>query len=255
MYWAPPHNEQAEWGGATYPPQSPSMSLIGDYPQQTLIGWQGPDGNQPSSINPSSQVLFLALYSNNLFNPTLRGPLVPNFSLPEVHFSQNSNTYIQPPNTFPCAQTFCPDVPPHFSHNFPINSPSWPKTHTWPAMAPPAPFSPLPFHNVTSFPIPVFNPLSIQLPYSAHTSSFIPPPFIAPYVSSMPHQSVINTLSHTPLPPLTALHNPPLQYVYCLPVPLAPFSPTSHSSSHTPSKTLPSVSHISLLNSKSNFHT
>ena len=114
MYRTPPHNEQAEWGGSTYPPQSPSMSSIGDYPQQTLIGRQGPDGNQPSGMNPSSQVPFLASYSDDLFNPTLRGPLVPNFSLPEVHFSQNSSAYTQPPNTFPCVQTFCPDIPPHF---------------------------------------------------------------------------------------------------------------------------------------------
>jgi len=93
MYRTSPHNEQAEWRGSMYPPQSPLMSLIGDYPQQTLIGWQGPNGNQPSGMNPSSQVPFLASYSDDLFNPTLRGPLVPNFSLPEVHFSQNSRSY------------------------------------------------------------------------------------------------------------------------------------------------------------------
>jgi len=231
------------------------MSSIGDYPQQTLIGRQGPDGNQPSGMNPSSQVPFLASYSDDLFNPTLRGPSVPNFSLPDVHFSQYSDAYIQPSNTFPRAQTFRPDVPPHFSRNFSVNSPSRPETHARPATAPPAPFSPLPFHNITSFPIPVFNPLSIQLPYSAHTSSLIPPPFVAPYVSGIPHQPIMNTPSHALPPPSTALHNPPIQYVYCLPTPSAPFSPTSHSSSHTPSRTLPSVSHISILNSKSDFHT
>ena len=151
----------------------------------------------------------------------------------------------------PFAQTFHPI----FLAISRLISPSRPETHARPATAPPAPFSPLPFHNITSFPIPVFNPLSIQLPYSAHTSSLIPPPFVVPYVSGIPHQPIMNTPLHALPPPSTALHNPPIQYVYCLPTPSAPFSPTSHSSSHTPSRTLPSVSHISILNSKSDFHT
>jgi len=267
MYQTPPHNEQAEWGGSTHQPQSSSISSIGNYPQQTLIGQQGPaNGNQASSMNPSSQVPFLALYSDDLFNPSFREPSVPSiqkFSLAEVHFSQNSSAYTQPPNTFPCVQTFCPDIPPHFPLAFPINSSSWPGSHTravtsdcqgfwnphrlWvgrvrvrvqksvPATyktssrtsktdenwqrygqnnrkycfahisvisglfwlflgskthrvagkgtgwkkkpqgyprqslavtAPPAPSLPLSFRNITSFPIPVFNPLLIQLPYS-----------------------------------------------------------------------------------------
>ena len=252
MYRTPPHNEQAEWGGSTYQPQSPSMSSIGDYPQQTLVGRQGPDGNQTSGMNPSSQVPFLASYSDDLFNPTLGGPLVPIYSLPEVPFSQNSGAYTQPPNTFPRAQTFHPDVPPHFPRTFLIHSPSRPETHTRPATAPPAPSSPQLFRNITSFPLPVFNPLSIQLPYSPHTSSLNPPPFVAPRVLGMPHQPVSTAPSHA-LPPPSASYNPPIQYVYCLPAPSAPFPPLH--SSHTSSKTLPSVSHISLLNSKSDFHT
>ena len=105
-------------GEAQHQPQSSSISSIGNYLQQTLIGQQGPaNRNQASSMNPSSQVPFLALYSDNLFNPSCREPLVPSiqkFSLVEVHFSQNSSAYTQPPNTFPCVQTFCPDIPPHF---------------------------------------------------------------------------------------------------------------------------------------------
>jgi len=88
MYRTPP-NKQAEWGGTTYQPQSPLVSSIGDYPQQTLIGQQGPDGHQASGMNPSSQVPFTASYSDDLFNPTLWAPSVssvPIFSLPEVHF-------------------------------------------------------------------------------------------------------------------------------------------------------------------------
>jgi len=238
MYRTPPHNnEQAEWGGTTYQPQSPSLSSIGDYPQQTIIGRQGPDSHQASGMNPSSQVPFLASYSDDLFNPPLRGPSVssvPTFSLPEVHFPQNSGAYTQPPDTFPRVRTFRPDVPPHFPRVFPIHSLSRPAT------APPAPSSPLLVHNMTSFPIPLFNPLSIQLPYSPHTSSLIPPPFVAPHVSNMPHQPASNAPSHgLPLP--SASYNPPVQYVYCLPAPLTPFpsaplhSP-SHSTSHTSSK-------------------
>jgi len=243
-----PHNEQAEWGGTTYQPQSPSISSLGDYPQQTLIGRQGPDGHQASGMNPSSQVPFLASYSDDLFNPPLRAPSVPSvpiFSLPEVHFPQNSNAYTQPPDTFPRVRAFRPDVPPHFPCAFPAHSSSRP------ASAPPAPSSPLIVYNTTNFSVPVFNPLSIQLPYSPHNSSLIPPPFIAPM--NMPHQSIPNAPSHAlPFPS----YNPPVQYVYCLPGPSTPFSPTpSHSTSHISSKTLPSVSHISLLNSKSDFHT
>ena len=258
MYRTPP-NEQAEWGGTTYQPQSPLILSIGDYPQQTLIGQQGPDGHQVSGMNPSSQVPFTASYSDDLFNPTLQAPSVssvPIFSLPEVHFPPNSRAYTQPHDTFSRVRAFHVDVPPHFSQTFPIHSSSWPVS------APPAPSSPLLVHNTTNFSVLVFNPLSIQLPYSPHTSSLIPPPFIAPtsapHVPNMPYQPVSNTPSHSyalPFPP--ASHNPPIQYVYCLPTPSssAPFQLPSHSTLHTFSKMLPSVLHISLLNSKSDFHT
>ena len=256
MYRTPP-NEQAEWGGTTYQPQSPSVSSIGNYPQQTLIGRQGPDGHQASGMNPSSQVPFTASYSNDLFNPTLRAPSVssvPIFSLPEVHFPPNSRAYTQPHDTFSRVRAFHADVPPHFSRTSPIAFSSRPAR---PATAPPAPSSPLPFHNVASSSIPFFNPLSIQLPYFPHTSSLIPPPFVTPHVPGMPHQShqpASNTLSYASQPS-SALYNPPIQYVYCLPASSSPLSSSSHFPSHTSSKTLPSISHISLLNSKSDFHT
>jgi len=242
MYQTPP-NEQAEWGGTTYQPQSPLVSSHGDYPQHTLIGRQGPDGHQASGMNPSSQVPFLASYSDDLFNPPLQAPSVssvPIFSLPEVHFPQNSGVYTQPPDTFPRVRAFHADTPPHFSRTFPIHSSSRP------ASAPPAPSSLVLVHNMTSLSIPVFNPLSIQLPYSPHTLSLIPPPFIAPHVSNMPYQPVSNTPSHSHALPFSSA---PVQYVYCLPTPLTPFSSApfqlpSHSTSHTSSKMLPSVSHI-----------
>jgi len=206
-------------------------------------------------MNPSSQVPFLASYSDDLFNPPLRAPSVssvPIFSLPEVRFPQNSTAYIQPPDTFSRVRAFRADVPPHFPRTFPNHSSSRP------ASAPPAPSSPLLVHNMTNFPVPVFNPLSIQLPYSHRTSSSLPPPFVAPHVPNMPHQPVSNAFSHA-LPFPSTSHNPPVQYVYCLPAPSTPFSAPfqspSHSTSHISSKTLPSVSHISLLNSKSDFHT
>ncbi|KAF8804652.1 hypothetical protein BYT27DRAFT_7259129 [Phlegmacium glaucopus] len=204
MYRTPHINEQHKWGGATYHPDSPSPSLTSNFSQHTFVGQHGHDSYQHA-------------VADDLFNPAIGGPSTRTFNLPNVPFSTNPHFNRPSPDTFQRVHNFHHDTPPHLLAQSLNNSIP---TH-------PPPIPPHPPRAVPLFPIPPFNPLSIQFPPQP---SSLPPPFVAP-----------NSSQH------------PVRYVYCLPppLPLSSVIPSLNASS----KALLSVTHISLLNSKSDFYT
>ena len=194
-----------------------------------------PDGYQASGTIPSSQVPIVALasYSDDLFNPAIGGPSATSFNLPNVPFPKNSQFEQALPDTFDAGH-FQYDTPPHMTMR-PSYNPSCP---------PPIP--PRPRDIISSYPIPVFNPLSIQFPRNPQT--IITPPFPHVPIQNAPPPVI------TTAPPFVP-NDPSVQYVYCLPTPSSTsLALPSFFSPHVTPKTLPSVTHISLLNSKSDIY-
>jgi hypothetical protein len=210
-----PLNEQHEWGG--YPFQTTSTIDTGG---QTLLA------SQPAADTDPSQVPFTASYSDDVFAPATGGhsqflpyilPNVPDFH----HFRRNEQHTPSVPHLFP------------YNNNPPV---------------PNAPFPPSYRDNRT--PVPHNVPLRpLPLPSRIHPHPFVmnnhhipfpqnPPQPYLPFPPQPPYQP------HMPL----AHQNPQIQYVY-IPTPQPDTSLLA-----PPSKSLPVITTIHSLNTKSDFY-
>jgi hypothetical protein len=194
---------------------------------------------QNGGIPYQSQVPFHASNSDDLFHPISGRPSSIPYVLPDVPLPQNprlQHAYIQPLDTFHRNRTFQRDIPPHMRPNSP---------NLLPSVSLPQPYIPInqPYipNDQSHYPIPHQHP---PLPFMQPSFATAPPPFISHVPPNVPHYSP--PFAH-PYPP-PSFPNPPIQYVYCLPPPNSQASPFSQS------KTLPSVTHISILTSKSDFY-
>ena len=211
-------NEQHEWGGFRFPTTS-----------QTDTGGQTVLASRPAAAADPSQVPFVASYSDELFAPAAgsRSPYLP-YALPAVHDFQRSrpNDRQSPTITYPF---------PHHNDR-------------------PLPSIPLPY------PLSSYNrtPAPPQRPVSSHLHPRVdvhqPPPasFPQPHV---PFNSVPLPTSHSYIPfssvPAYQSHapfNPQIQYVY-VPAPSSDALPLPPAS-----KSLPVITTIHSLNSKTDFY-
>lgn len=95
-------NEQHIWGGQL--PQSRPFSVSEDEGEQmTIVTHQLHAGHQDSQFCPSSPAGFVASNSDDLFNPTMGGPTLYAFNLPDVPFNPNPHyhAYNRRANTVP----------------------------------------------------------------------------------------------------------------------------------------------------------
>ena len=213
-----PSNEQHEWGGRPF-----RAALLPDTGGQTALA------SRTAADTDLSQVPFTASNSDNLFAPAPGGPsqfvpyILPN--LPTFHHQRQNDQYTPSiPYPFPHRHLPVPSDP----LPFPLSS-----YNRTPAPPPPPLHSPSPRIHP-----PAFNtrPDIIHSPPVMHPLPYPPPPQPFHPQSSYQH--------HIPY----QYQNPPVQYVY-LPM------PSSETSSIPPSsKSLPVITSIHSLNSKSDFY-
>ena len=169
---------------------------------------------RPATETVPSQVPFTASHSDDLFAPATGGP---------SHF---------PPYILPTI----PELPRR------------PVAHHSPTLVPPFP------RDTRSSRVPLsFPPFYHRTPLPHHDEPLhpVPPRIYAPFPHPLPQPPLADHLPypiHPPYDPHTPLHyqNPPIQYVY---VP----TPPSDTSLPSPSKSLPVITTIHSLNSKSDF--
>jgi hypothetical protein len=188
---------------------------------------QTPDTNQTVTTGqtglvsggPQSHAGILASTSDDLFHP-IHNNSIPSFpyTLPDVPFHQNrplNTAYIPSFPHIPVNRDHLshPPLPPH---NFPVHSSS--------------------SYNNPNFTIPQPHFIPTDRIASHSPTQFRSPPFV--------HQHIQNQQSQQ-----NQQNFPPVQYIYYVPQPSSlPNSPSSHVS-----RTLPNVSHIPILSSKSDF--
>ena len=235
-------NEQHVWGGTvfTYPDSSSNLNIE----QPALLGYQ----TQAPVLSPSSQARFIASSSDDLFHPVSAngGHSFSSYHLPPVPYHHAYNLPYPPLTQHPPV-----------SH-IPIN-----RNHLSQPPTRPLPY-PLPnssYNNPTftispqhDFPLPQQNsPSTLNEPPSYPFSSIDPPfrrplgppPPLPPRLSSYPDSTVPAYIPNQNQLPSHPYSSVPVQYIYCLPPP--------SSSSSSPKKTLPSVTHISTLTNKLDF--
>src|ERR1700678_3293962 len=221
-------NEQQVWGGNVYRYPDPSGTLTVEQAAHV-------DPPDPGSVlPPSSQAHLLASSSDDLFHPVPGGPSFVPYRLPPV---PNNTAYTLP-----------------FSNHIPVN-----RSHL---SQPPVRFLPYPT-SASSYNNPAFTIPSqdfSQPNYQQHPSHFQPVSSAVPLYHSQPQHTHFTPPFSQPPPlsvsPVPAAYMPhhnsqiPAQYVYYVPQPSSSPAPSFSSS---PSKALPSVTHIPTLTNKIDF--